>query len=304
MEAASADDEIAGEGVWQVVEPARWRADDSAINTLLSDLSFLRAESFVDDEPKDVETGLDRPVFEVSLVVEAGEDAAPVPPLRFALGTYVGGASDRIARGRADSLFRVSQELLADLPRRVVDYRYKQLSRFEPSQARSLALSFHPPGSGGTIDVAMVRTDEGWRAKSDSDEALAAGLASRLVAELADLKAADIVAESMGSRELSALGLSPPHTTLRVWGEAGEDGQAQRLCEVHLGNEQPGKGVLAKSGESDAVYRLDSALADAIPLNYGVFVDSFASKERRVGGGPSQPLSAPESDTPTQAGDN
>ena len=103
--------------------------------------------------------------------------------------------------------------------------------------------------------------------------------------ELAHMKAVDIVAESMGWQELATLGLSPPHTALRVWGEAGQDGQdgldgqAELLCEVYLGDEQPGKGILAKAGGSDTVYHLDPALADAIPLNYGLFVESFASKE-------------------------
>jgi len=264
------DAQESAEGLWRMVAPAPWRGDDSVIDTLLSDLSFLRAESFVDDELDDSQAGLETPVFEASL------DLASSEPLHFALGSFVG-ATGRVARGRDGLLFRVSQELLADLPRRLIDYRYKQLSNFESPEARSIALIFHPPGPGGAVTVSMERTEEGWTATSG--EALAAGMTSRLVRELAGLKAVDIVAESMGAQELAALGLSPANATFRVFGAPGEDGKAPLLCEILLGTADPSRGILARAIGKDAVYRLDYALADEIPVNYGAFVESFASVE-------------------------
>ena len=273
---AVGDDDAQGEGRWRVVAPEAWRADDPAVDTLLSDLSFLRAESFVDEAIDEVEAGLADPVFEVSLALESDDDEQP--PLHFALGTIIGG-TERIASGRSGSLFRVPQELLADLPRRLVDYRYKQLSNFDAERAQAIELSFNPPGGGGVIDVRMSRSEGGWTASAS--DALAAGASSRLVAELARLTAVDIVAESMGASELAALGLSPAHVTFRVLDSTGEEGAAEALCEIAIGDADPERGILAKAADSDTVYRLDYALSEEVPINYGLFLENFVSKEAR-----------------------
>ena len=281
-EREGADLEGGGEGTWQVVSPARWRADDAVIETLLSDFSFLRADSFVDEQIVDAEAGLDEPAFDVWLefdpdTASQGEADADTG-LRFSLGSFVGG-SDRIARGPSGARFRVPLETLADFPRRGVAYRYKQLASFEPSEAHSIDLIFNPPGSGGAITLSMRRSQEGWTATSG--EALAAGRASRLLAELARLKAVGIVAESMGPRELAELGLLPARAAFRVFGSPGEEGEANLLCEIRIGDSNASEGILAKAIGNDTVYRLDYALSDDIPVNYGVFVESFATKTER-----------------------
>ena len=85
----------------------------------------------------------------------------------------------------------------------------------------------------------------------------------------------------MGGSELAAVGLSPAHASFRVFGAPDEDGEAELLGQIAFGNADPGRGILARGSGTDVVYRLDYALADEFPVNYGAFLESFASKERR-----------------------
>jgi hypothetical protein len=83
------------EGEWQMSVPLAARADGGAIDNLLSTLSFLRADAFV-DAPTDAQRKLLAPAdFEVVL---KNRDAKQ-PPLSLAIGRPDGRASARLGRG-------------------------------------------------------------------------------------------------------------------------------------------------------------------------------------------------------------
>jgi hypothetical protein len=74
---------------WQMVEPEKRRANASQINTILSNLSKLRAREFVEQSPKDLKQySLDKPSYEVSLDLEKGSS----PPSLLIGGKAEGGA--------------------------------------------------------------------------------------------------------------------------------------------------------------------------------------------------------------------
>ena len=116
----------------------------------------------------------------------------------------------------------------------------------------------------------------GWTTKP---EAMAPGLASRLVAELARLDADDIAAETMGGAELAAIGLEPPRTTLRVFGAATEgSGEAPELAKLLFGVEQ-GDQIFVQVPGRATVYRVRSALAEQVPITLEAFRSRFLAKE-------------------------
>jgi len=261
-----------GEDGWRVTAPLEDAADAETVDSLLSDLSFLRAEGFMDAPPADPELGLDSPAFEAKLSAK-GADGTPR-----AFDLRVGKEVDhgqRVARGSEDTVYRIPEERLDDFPRTVAAYRYKQLAKFVPSDARQLELGFRDPDGAAHVVIAE-RGDAGW---TSSPETMAPGRAARIVAELSTLRANDIVAEAMGPAEQAALGLDPPRVSLRVRGEAADDEPGPVLAEVLLGDLDAEAGVAAKAAGSDRIYRIDHELAEHLPVSLEAFQNRFLSKE-------------------------
>ncbi len=128
--------------------------------------------------------------------------------------------------------------------------------------------------------ISAVRGEEGW---SSAPESIAKGKVSRMVSELARLRAADIVADSMGPEQLRQRGLSPPHLTVRVYGAEGEVVEPPLLAEVQLGDFDADRGVAARRPDLDTVFLLDYDIAEHLPVNLDAFRNRFVSAEPAQG---------------------
>jgi len=257
---------------WVLTEPPHGAADAAVVENLLSDLAFLRADGFVDDPPADSESGLAEPELSVELRAAATEES-PERVVTFAIGQVLDGRK-RLARGGQLSLYEIGEERLADFPRSVVAYRFKDLANFPASDAQSFELVFFDD-SGGTSDERVVRgerSDAGWET---SPVQLGSGKARGLVSELSRLTAIDIVADSLDASELANVGLAPPRVTIRVFGASGEESEPPPLAEVQLGESDLETGIVAKAASRPAVYRLDYELAEHLPLTWEAFQNRF-----------------------------
>ncbi|MBW2394999.1 MAG: DUF4340 domain-containing protein [Deltaproteobacteria bacterium] len=258
---------LAKEGeVWRLRKPLDAEANESAISGLLSDLRFLRAEGYVDEPDEAQAAAFESPAYGVIL---RGEGDAILADLQVASAAN---GSNRVAKGRDGYLYEIAESRLDNLPRTVVAYRFKELSRFEVNDAARFELRFRDAGEDLTIQARQ--TEQG--AWETEPEALAPGKASRLLSELSGLEALDIAAESMGENELAALGLSPPSATLRVFSE-GEG--SEPLAELHLGRIEAGRGIAAQRPEDPIVYWLDGALAEHLPVSLEAWRNRFMAKE-------------------------
>jgi hypothetical protein len=265
------------EGEWHLLEPLGTRADGRAVENLLSDLYFLRTTGFLDDPPPDEKVGLDRPEFQVDLlgkVPEGGGEAPRLAELR--IGATVDGEYRAVRGSQPKTLFRIPVARLDDFPRKVVAWRFKELARFVSTDAQRLELVFHDEGSAQTHVVEGELGDAGWTTKPEN---MAAGKASRLVAELADLDGADVAAEKADEKQLAELGLAPPRALLRVLGEAAEGQEPALLAEVQLGRLDPKQGIAARRAGAETVYWLDPQLAEHLPVGLDAFRNRFVSAE-------------------------
>jgi len=251
---------------WALTEPLAAAADEDALDALLSDLHFLRAEEFVDDPPVDDPLGPGEPAFQIRLSSE-GDDATA----ELVVGTRSDGQT-RVAQGRNGALYRIAEDRLDDLPRSVNEYRDKQLARFAIGDATGFELGF-AGGSSGTSSALTGTLEEGeWQTEPES---LTPAKASRLISELSNLAAADIAADAMGEGELEALSLSPPRVTLRVL--AQEEGERTVLADVRIGELRPGTGIAAQVAGSDVVYWLDEGLAEHVPVSREALENRFVA---------------------------
>jgi hypothetical protein len=265
-----------GDAGWTLARPVEGPADGEVVDSLLSDLSFLRASGFADDPPPDEETGLDRPAFAVRLSGPASGEGGEALDVALAIGSRSEEGA-RLVRAARASLYRISENELGDFPTDVAAYRFKQLAAFEASDAKRLDILFHSAG-GESVAITAERSEFGWTSWPESFEP---GKVAALIGALANLRARDIAAESMGPEELEGVGLAPAHAIFSVVGEAPADaeaGEAPLLAEIHLGILRGSDGIIAQRAGDDTVFVLDYGLAEHLPVSYEAFENRFRSK--------------------------
>ena len=265
------------DGQWRLVAPIDTEADPEAVETLLSDLVFLRASGFVDAPPPDKETGLAAPQYRVVLT-DAPQDGKE--PMRHEL--QIGGVLEdtlRVARGAESALYKIPNERFDKLPKTVAAFRWKSLANFVATDAQRFEITYSDSSAQGASQAVTItgeNSDAGWTTKP---EAMDPERASRLVAELARLSAVDIAAEKMGASELAGVGLDPPRTTVRVLGKAPADGgDAPELAKVIFGVEK-GDSIFAQVPGRDTVYRVAGTLAQYVPISLEAFRNRFVQPE-------------------------
>ena len=266
------------EDTWQLREPVEQRADDTALETLLSDLGFLRAEAFLDVPPPDAELGLDAPAYRVVLGLQAdgGEDATTQREL--VIGADREGR--RAARGSDPFLYLIPAARYDDLPRTVNDFRYRQLTSYVAGDANGFELALRTPADAERVETARIRgalRDETWET---TPQRMRAGSASLLVSALAGLRARSIVADRMGDSELASLELKPPNARIRIFGApaAASGGKRSTLADLHLGTTAGGV-LYAKLPNKDTVYALPDHVAENIPVSLEAFRNRFLSED-------------------------
>jgi hypothetical protein len=254
---------------WRIVEPVDAKADADAVEGLLSDLQYLRADEFVDQPAADAQLGLDAPWLSAELAPESGE------PVRLAVGAVR--EDRRVVRGSAGRVFEVAGSRLESLPRQLSAFRWKQLASFTLEDAAQFELRFQEPGAEPVTIVGRSQGEEGW---STEPEAAAPGKASRLVTELSGLRAEEVAADAMGDAERAALGLAPPRASLLVRGQPSEghaDGAV--LAEVQLGLPQADGRIPAQRAGEPAVYWLAASAREVLPVGLAAWRESFVAKE-------------------------
>jgi len=259
------DGEVALERVpdgagWRITRPIEEPADDTTVDQLLSNLSYLRADDFV-DEPADDETlGLDEPALRVRLATGPdadGEDAS----FRLEVGAERDGK--RPVRSGEPSLYLVPAQRLGDFPRSLGAYRDKELARFVATDASRVELAFHPP-AGEPETRLLEQGESGWTGEPGPVDP---GRVARLVAELARLRGEDVVAEEAGPERLAELGLSPPRLRVRVLGGEGADGARETLAEVDVGEaegDEEETGPVARTPGGRLVVRLPTSVEEVL----------------------------------------
>ncbi len=261
--------EEAGAG-WKIARPARavGRADEATIDSLLSDLAFLRADDFVDDPTPAIE---DEAFLTVRLGLAATEGEALEIGLR---AVNDPGSDDFLVRsGEGGALFKVARGRLVEVPRDVFAYRYKQISGFDVADAQAFEVEFRASSESSSVEPLRERVErvaQGWKA---TGAPWRPGKAGGLIAELARLEAIAVVVEAGETVEAAELGLAPPRVVLRAFGkvEGRAEGNAASgaplLAEVELGRSDEGVGIVARAKGEPVIYRIDEDLAVAIPLD-------------------------------------
>jgi hypothetical protein len=293
--ALDAGEAAGGESDWRLLEPLDAAADSRTVDDLLSDLSFLRASGFEDAPPPAAQSGLAPPDFELELEIAPAQGVEGAEPRRLALA--IGQAregGERFVRGAEPSLYRIPAERISDFPRRVVEYRFRELAKFDSFDAQRLEITFEDRES---LRIEAKSGEAGW---SSEPERLDPAKLATLVRELSNLRARDILAESAGPAELAALGLEPPRVAFRAFGmppgSKPDAAPAELLLgEVQIGISRGADGIAARRPGVETLFLLDPALAEQIPVSLEALRSRFLAPEKAEpqGTGEAEPPAAP-----------
>lgn len=274
------DIELAKRGEeWWMLAPVEERADQITIRDLLRDLSYLRAEEFIDEEDAATAAAMQDLSMEFRLNV-AGSSLVATVGGRATAGNGIDAA--RLVRGRSGGLFGIDEERFDEFERTLSAYRDRTLSEFDVASARRAVLVFeaNPDAAGHEAHRVVARLgDLGWKADGieiDTDRF------SDMIQALAQLRAQSVVAEDMGPSELSGLGLSPPQASVRIEALA-DGGEAEPLAEIAIGRAAPSRGIYAQrlgglAGPGDSkIYLLDPGMVETLPISWAAFESGFVS---------------------------
>jgi hypothetical protein len=255
----------AAEAGWRLVEPIQGPADEVTVDELLSNLSTLRAEGFIDEPGPEALLGFDRPFFEaqIELVASEGGDTRRVV---IALGGVSADGASQIVRGAEASLYTIPAAKAAEFPRALAPYRFRQLGNFSSFDAKRVELGFLTE-DGETIAVTATRGEDGWTA---TPEAFASGKLDAMVSELSRLRADSILAAELGPDELAAVGLDPAQVSIAVYGEDDESS----LAEIRLGTSRA-VGIPAQIPGSSTVFQLGPQVGENVPLSFEALNNHF-----------------------------
>ncbi len=250
---------------WRLIEPIQGPADEAAVDDLLSNLSTLRADGFLDEPGTDQEMGFDQPVFEanIELAAEEGGDARVIAVV---LGGVSPDGGSRIVRGAEDSLYTIPVARTDDFPTRLDPYRFRQVAKFSPLDAKRVEMGFLT-AEGETIAATAAKSDDGWTVTPDE---FVAGTVASMVTELSRLRAESILADELGPNELTAIGLDPPQASIVVY---GDDDNAP-LAEIRMGTSRH-DGIPAQVPDNATVFKLAPGVGENVPLNHEALENHF-----------------------------
>jgi hypothetical protein len=139
------------DGKWKVTEPKVYKADETTLNTMLSNLTSLTADQVLSENNTDWATyGLDPPKLVVTMTLKDGKQN------KVSFGLDAPASSVVYARLNQDGkLFTVPSYVKASLDERLVDVRDRHLMPFDDSKVARVVLT----ANGQTLEFSKAGSD-------------------------------------------------------------------------------------------------------------------------------------------------
>jgi hypothetical protein len=259
------------DGNWMLEKPAPAKADNTEVQTFLSNLRSIRAQDFLEDpilEPK--EFGLAPPQLAVTLTV--GTDNAQKTILLGNEKNDDKGGKNRYLK-RADlekPLFLVGDWVLRDVSKTATDFRDKTVAQFAQDQAAKVEVKRQ---DGETFTLTRG-TENKWTIDKTAEGTLREPALSQFVADLRELRGFEIAAEN--PTDLSSYGLDQPVVTITV-----SDKDGKKLATILTGQKADGEAnkVFAMAEGGQTVFGLRDHIFDRVNKKSADFWDKPAEKK-------------------------
>lgn len=260
-----------GQFSWRLSKPVQTTADSEAVNQVIWNLSFLKADKYITQAPKDLKAfGLDSPGIKVSITYEkVAEDASAdqdkkknnqpdlatqskEPPVQKTVEARTLLIGKKVKEGDKvssyamfsdnDLVFELSWPKIRDFNAELVPTK---VFSFERTDAIGLTLDY-PDKS---LQLEKINNVWNWKTKNPEQKDPQGKEVDYFVRNLSELKGNYI--EQYKAISLTPFSLDKPQLTITV---SLEDGDAV----LYIGKRKDAQGYYAKSKDSDYVYVVDN----------------------------------------------
>ena len=246
-------------GLWVIVKPAKYAADQAAVRQFLTSLVGTRIDEFVNDKPDSLsQFGLDKPRLTIS--VFTGKQAARQSLLFGARQSEAEKDAIYVRRGESAPVYTVHSYAFSDVNKTVNDLRDKTLMAFDPSTVERVKIS------AGAKSFTLERSADGkWQLVDGSSKVPADVVAVvRFLDRLRDQRGKSIVEDPISDPK--KFGLDAPAEELTLTAKDGKLVGDLKLAKVERRNEAGGAtpapvvrtDYYVTSSASSAVYDLDN----------------------------------------------
>ncbi|MCC7519587.1 MAG: DUF4340 domain-containing protein [Verrucomicrobiae bacterium] len=244
--------------LWRIVQPLNARADRGKMDEFLRELTSLRAEDFLSEDPAaSREFGLEEPSQEVSVRLEK-QDALPT----LLLGAKLKADEKKIAarvKGQ-NSIVAVAAAFAAAAGRPLNDLRDRDVAAFSADAVREIEVRHR------ASVLLLQKTNDQWRIVQPDKVAADASLVESLLTRLSGMQVKEFAADVI--TDLDKYGLKAPlaQVTLRDRARDSAAGTNAPLLDLAIGKAEAAKKlVYVKRADESSIYAVDAAEAAALP---------------------------------------
>jgi len=241
---------------WKITEPKPFAADQSTVSSLLSTVASLESERLVDEKSSDLRRyGLQQPSLELDITEKDGKMQ------RLLLGDDTPAGSAVYAALAGDPrVFTVASYQKTTIDKNLNDLRDKRLLTVSPGKVSRMEIA------GKKSDMEFGHNRDEWQILKPkpmrADSTVVSELVSKLTDARIDLNASDKAAEE----SFSAFASGMPVAIVKLTDESStQQLQIRKSKDLYY----------AKSSVVEGVYKVDSALAEAVSKK----VDDFRNKK-------------------------
>jgi len=226
--------ELAKEGDrWEILLPFRARASETEVDQILNKLTTLKAETFVDEAPKDLaDYGLERPVWKIEVVLKPDQTKATL--LIGSLHQAQGKGYLYAKREERPVVVSLGMDLIGTFAKEAAEFREKKVMPFKTWKVRKAELD-----GKGLEDVTLEKRDgQKWWIKAPIEARADGTKMSALLGAVNRIEGVEFLEKPAGEEGLAEYGLADP------------------LARVVLYEEKPATGEEEAQGGEEAGYPL------------------------------------------------
>jgi hypothetical protein len=218
--------EIVREGErWELVRPLRARAAETEVDKILNKLTNLKAESFNDEEPEDLEAyGLDKPVWKIEVVLKPDQTKATL--LVGSIYQEQGKGYLYAKRGERPVVVSLGMDLIGTFATAPEAFREKKIIPFKTWDIKKVELAWK--GEDVTLEK---REGSKWWIGSPIEARADGTKMSSLLSVLSRVEGEEFLERPEDEEDLSEYGLADPLARVALYkekpGTAEEEGEGE-----------------------------------------------------------------------------